>query len=394
MQIEETDEVPTAAADRLQEMVRRLSKKRGVRHAIVAVGSGTGKPIWTGTEGTAHGAEAPMTADTPYFLASVTKLYIATAILRLHEQRRVHLDAPMADYLPSGLVTGLHRWKGTDRTGDITVRHLLGHATGLPEYLVLARSGERSLFDSVGGNRDLEWGIEEIADLVRDAGRPDYPPRPFDGRRHRIRYSDTNFQLLIAIIERTHERPLQEAFEDLVFRPLGLTRTFLPGTPTATGISPAPAAFWAGDDRLDTHPGSLRSFRDLYSTADETLQFMAALVHGQVFDDPATAQLMREHFNPFGFSLSLRPVGPGWPSEYGLGMIRFRMPRIFTGFKQAPTLYGHTGVTGSWLFHVPDLDLILSGTVDQVTGAPVPYRFVPRLLLELEALGIRGPASP
>ncbi len=394
MPIEETHEVSTEAADRLQEMVRRLTKKRGVRHAIVAVGSGTGEPIWTGAEGTADGAETPITPDTPYFLASVTKLYIATAVLRLYEQGRVHLDAPMGDYLPAGLVAGLHRWKGEDRTGDITVRHLLGHATGLPEYLVLARKGERSLFERVGGDQDLEWGIEEIADLVRDVGSPDYPPRPFDGRRHRIQYSDTNFQLLIAIIERTHERPLQEAFEDLVFRPLDLTRTFLPGTPAAAGISPAPAAFWAGDDRLDTQPGSLRSYRDLYSTTEETLRFMAALVHGHAFDHAATAHLMREHFNPFRFSLSLRPVGPGWPSEYGLGMIRFRMPRMFTGFKQAPTLYGHTGVTGSWLFHVPDLDLILSGTVDQVTGAPLPYRFLPRLLLELEALGIRGPAAP
>jgi D-alanyl-D-alanine carboxypeptidase len=117
---------------------------------------------------------------------------------------------------------------------------------------------------------------------------------------------------------------------------------------------------------------------------------MAALVRGHLFDDPSTARLMSEHFNPLAFSLNLRPVGPGWPIEYGLGMVRFRMPRLFTGFRQAPTILGHTGVTGSWLFHVPDLDLILSGTVDQVMGAPVPYRFVPRLVLELQALGIRG----
>lgn len=64
--------------------------------------------------------------------------------------------------------------------------------------------------------------------------------------------------------ERVHGLPLQEAFNDLIFRPLGLSRTFLPGTSAtdaAEAASPAPAAFWAGDDRLDTKPGPLRSFR-------------------------------------------------------------------------------------------------------------------------------------
>lgn len=388
-----TSGVSVAAAQRLQEMVERLTRGRGVRHAVLGVGTGQGQPLWRGAAGDADGAGTPMTPDTPFFLASVTKLYIATSIFRLMEDGQLELHAPMGEYLPVGLVTGLHRWKGVDRTGDITVRHLLGHATGLPEYLLLSRKGEKSIFHRVGGELDTEWGIEEIADLVRECGRPHYPPRPFDGQRHTIRYSDTNFQLLIAILERVHGAPLHQVFHDLIFSPLGLTQTFLPGTPAAEGITSTPAAFWAGDDRLDTKPGPLRSFRDLYSTLNETLRFMGALLHGGIFAQPKTAHLMSAHFNPLAFSLSLRPVGPGWPIEYGLGFIRFRMPRLFTGFRQAPTLFGHTGVTGSWLFHIPELDIIISGTVDQVMGAPVPYRFGPRLALELMKLGVRGPAA-
>jgi D-alanyl-D-alanine carboxypeptidase len=383
--------VSQEADTRLRSMLQKLARGRGVRHAIMAIGTGGGEMIWTGAEGTADEAGTPMTPQTPFFLASVTKLYIATAVLRLMERGELELDAPMHTCLPSKLTDGLHRMDGVDRTGEITLRHLLGHATGLPEYLVLAREGEKSLFERVGVDLHEGWGIEEITSLVRDCGRPHFPPRPFDGQRHTIRYSDTNFQLLIAIIEAVYGGPLHEAFDALIFQPLALSRTFLPGTSAAVEASPDPAAFWGGDHRLDMAEGPLRSFRDLYSTAPETLRFMAALVKGEVFENPATAGIMREHFNPLAFSISLRPVGPGWPTEYGLGMIRFRMPRFFTGFRQAPTLFGHTGVTGSWLFHVPDLDLILSGTVDQVMGAPIPYRFVPRLVLALEELGIRGP---
>jgi D-alanyl-D-alanine carboxypeptidase len=102
---------------------------------------------------------------------------------------------------------------------------------------------------------------------------------------------------------------------------------------------------------------------------------------------------MTAHWNRLAFSLSLRPVAPGWPIEYGLGIMRFRMPRLFSPLRPMPPLVGHTGVTGSWLFHCPDLDLILSGTVDQATAAPLPFRFLPRLLRELETMGIRGPAA-
>jgi D-alanyl-D-alanine carboxypeptidase len=389
MAIAEDGTLPAELAGRLDGMVRKLAAGRGVRHAIVAVGRADGSPLWVGTAGPADDAGTPMTPDTPYFQASVTKLYIATAILRLMEQGRVSLDAPMAAYLPAELVAGLHLWQGEDRTGEVTVRHLLGHATGLEDYLVVSPPGGQSLFASVGTGGDREWGIEEITTLVRDHGRPHYPPRPFDGRRHSIRYSDTNFQLLIAIIRAVTGQSLQAAFDALIFRRLGLGHTFLPSTPAAAAAEPAPAAVWAGDRRLDTLPGTMRSFNDLISTADESLRFMAALVSGEAFEDPATTRLMTAHWNPLAFSLSLTPVGPGWPMEYGLGMIRFRLPRLFAPFRPVPDLIGHSGVTGSWLFHCPALDLILAGTVDQAAAAPVPYRFVPRLVRALEDAGVR-----
>lgn len=64
----------------------------------------------------------------------------------------------------------------------------------------------------------------------------------------------------------------------------------------------------------------------------------------------------------------------------GLGMMRFRLPRVFTPLHPMPAVIGHTGSTGSWLSHCPELDLLLCGTVDQASAGAVPYRFVPKLL--------------
>jgi len=365
---------------RLDRMVQDLVADRGIHHAIVALGRSDGTPLWTGAAGPANETGAPMTAETPHFLASVTKLYIATATLRLVEQGRVSLDAPMSAYLPGDLVAGLHVSKGVDRTGEITVRHLLGHATGLPDYLVIKPRGGTALFDSVGEGTDAQWGIEEIAALLRDHGTPEFAPPPFDGRRHTIRYSDTNFQFLIAIIKAVTGASLQDAFDALIFSRLGLENTFLPGTHAAAAAAQAPAEAWLGDQRLDGLTQAMRSFNDLYGTTNDLLRFMAALVDGTAFEDPATARLMTAHWNPLAFSLSLRPVGPGWPMEYGLGMTRVKVSRWLTPLRPIPEMIGHTGVTGSWVFHCPELDVITAGTVDQATAAALPYRFVPRLL--------------
>jgi hypothetical protein len=60
--------------------------------------------------------------------------------------------------------------------------------------------------------------------------------------------------------------------------------------------------------------------------------------------------------------------------------MRFRLPRIFTPTKPMPSILGHTGSTGCWLFHCPELNMFISGSVDEVTASAVPFRIVPEIL--------------
>jgi D-alanyl-D-alanine carboxypeptidase len=71
---------------------------------------------------------------------------------------------------------------------------------------------------------------------------------------------------------------------------------------------------------------------------------------------------------------------PSWPIEYGLGIMRFRLPRFLTPFRPMPEVVGHTGSTGTWLFHAPEPDLHLAGAVSQITAGAVPFKVVPRIL--------------
>jgi CubicO group peptidase (beta-lactamase class C family) len=171
-----------------------------------------------------------MRHDTPYFLASIDKLFNATIVCRLHERGQVRLDESIATYLPETLVRGLHRLNGTDRTHEITVRHLLSHTSGLADWLEDYPRGGPSLVDRLLAEGDRAMSLEEIVHYVRDRLTPHFHPQPAAVRRPRVRYCDTNFILLAAIIEAVTGRPLHRVHEAMLYEPLNLRRTWMAAT--------------------------------------------------------------------------------------------------------------------------------------------------------------------
>lgn len=102
--------------------------------------------------------------------------------------------------------------------------------------------------------KSLQMGIahdisrEEVMHIVRDHLTPHFPPQPLEAKRQKIRYSDTNYQLLIAIIEAVTGQPLHMAFEELLYTPLALEHTCHPGTRPE---SLEPATLWFAEQPMD-----------------------------------------------------------------------------------------------------------------------------------------------
>ncbi len=362
-----------AVRERLEGILEKLVAPKRIRHALLAVETGDQSFRWVGAAGDAFPDGTPMRPDTPIWIASVTKLYIAAAIHKLHEAELVSLGDPMSAYLPQSLIGGLHRLGGVDHTERITLRHLLGHLSGLPDYLEDQPKGEPSLIEQLL-EQDASFTIQDVVDIVREKLVPLFSPQPLGAKRKKVRYSDTNYQLLMAIIEAVTGRPTHEVFREMFYEPLGLRHTFHPGT--LGGTEPRPATTWIGDRPLDS-PQAVRSARDLISTADDMLVFLRALVRGGIFRQQATLEHMMGNWNTFGFNLN--PSLPGWPIEYGQGMMRMYVPRILSPFRSLPGMVGHTGFCASWLFFFPEADVLTAGTVDQATAAAVPFRLVPQL---------------
>jgi len=379
---------PKSLEARLDSMLDRLISRKDLHSVVAAVESRDGSFRWNGARGRVSPDGPPMAPDTPWFVASITKLFIASVVLRLVEEGELELGDRIVDRLPGRITERLHVLDGEDRTDRITVEHLLAHASGLPDFIedhpVAGGEGpdadRRSLVDRLVEEGDRAFPLEAVADRVRERLRPHFPPQPLDGSRIRIRYSDTNYQLLIGIVEARRDRAFAEVLEALVLEPLGLEHTWLPGRPRGGGPEPVAAALYAGPERVD-FPLFFQSIFDLNSTCGDLLRFLRAGAEGRLFRDPSTWGRMATARGRFSFPrdrASLRQ--PGWPIEYGLGVMRFRLPRAFTPLSRVPEVVGHTGSTGTWLFHAPEPDLYLVGAVSQITAGAVPFRWVPRML--------------
>lgn len=377
----QTKTISDTQAKLLQGFLEQLMGMKGVRHAIMAVESRDGSFSWVEARGIAKPDGTPMDANTPFWIASITKLYIASTILKLHETGMLSIDDLVIDYIPEDLLKGVHVIKGVDYYDQLTIRHLLSHSSGIPDYLEVKEKGEQTIIDRVLEGGDMSWSIEDILEIVRKVNAPLFPPQNLSNSKYRIRYSDTNFQMLIVIIERVTKKSIADTFRDMLFKPLNLVNTFHPGSKPLVPVGPV-ATVWIEDTPFDNKPQSIRSFGDLNSTVKDLIEFMRALINGKVFDKPETLKLMTGMWQTFGFALS--PIAPGWPIEYGLGMMRFKMPRLFTPFNSMPEVIGHTGAVGSWLFYCPKLDLIFVGTVSQITAAAAPFKIMPKLLQILE----------
>ena len=165
----------------------------------------------TVTSGTAElGTGRPMVDGAARFrIASVTKPFTAVAVLQLVARYRVRLDAPVETYLP-GVVRGIG--EGSEIDGrNITVRQLLQHTSGLPDYTRFLNSSE------------LTQPVES-AELVRIAlsHKPDFTPG------QGWRYSNTGYILAGMIVERLTHKDIGTAVTELVIRPAHLRDTYWP----------------------------------------------------------------------------------------------------------------------------------------------------------------------
>jgi uncharacterized protein YbbC (DUF1343 family)/CubicO group peptidase (beta-lactamase class C family) len=265
----------------------------------------------------------PMTEDTIFDLASLTKVIACTpAVLLLVERGQLGLDDRVQAYIPEFTGGGKEA---------VTVRQLLTHVSGL-------RGDIETTSNWQGQAAAIQKACAER--LLTDPGTT-------------FRYSDINFFLLGEIVQRISHTPLQDFLEREIFRPLGMTNTgYLPRESTRTRIAPTEVVHgkpFRGvvHDPTARHMGGVAGHAGLFSTAADLACFARMLLGQGELDGirifkPTTVELMTSVQTPG--SVSARR-GLGWDIDSGYSGPRGRLFPIGS--------FGHTGWTGTSIWIDP-----------------------------------------
>jgi D-alanyl-D-alanine carboxypeptidase len=349
-----------------QSVSELVEKDKPVENCVLAVTKGDGSYSWAGAAGIANqDGQVPMTKDTPIYISSITKLYTATAIMKLYEDGALSLDDTMSKYLPADLITGINVYKGKDYSNEITIGQLLSHTSGIADYYTEKSSkDDKNLFELFLEDPERSWTVDETIARARDDLEPHSPPGTGTF------YSDTNFQLLGKIIENVTQKPLQSVYEDFFFRPLGLKNTWLVGrSEPQVAPSAAPAdVFYEGMVITNTRSnGAYWADGGIVSTAEEMITFLKALNEGKIINRD-TLELMHD-WHKLEF-----------PLQYGYGTMYFKLPGLMSKVTGLTPLWGHSGSTGSFLYYSEDLDLYMAGSTNNVGSNIKPFMLMRRVM--------------
>ncbi|WLW57786.1 serine hydrolase domain-containing protein [Streptomyces sp. YU58] len=285
----------------------RTARRQGAPGAAVRIDA-QGSTFRTAT-GVADRATGRALGNADRFrIGSVTKIFTATVLLQLADEKKLRLDAPVNRYLP-GLLPD-------DR---ITVRHVLSHRSGLYDYTndMFARTVPG--FEAV---RDKVFTYRQLVDRSLRRPRTSSPGAVYS-------YSNTNFVVAGMLVEKLTGHSVRTEYQDRIIEPLKLSDTFyahpstrIPGRHARGYLTPDQAGAPLVDATRQTASWA-QSAGAIVSTTRDLNTFLRALLGGRLTSAAQLAQMRRW-------------VPAGANQAYGLGLRR-------RDLSCGVSVYGHTG---------------------------------------------------
>ena len=312
-----TEQPSPALSDLIQSIDNDLPQalnSYGVPGIAIAI-TRNGEIVWVqgyGLADTEHGT--PVTAETVFQLASLSKTIAAWGVMHLVEEGRLNLDAPAEQYL-----TRWHLPPSEYDADGVTIGRLLSHTAGLSLHG----------YPGFPPNAALPSLEESLSGATNDAGSVYILQEPGSGHT----YSGGGYTLLQLIIEEVTGEPFADYMQREILTPLGMSRSAYVWLPelqpmTATGY----------DSEGYAEPNYLfaaQAAAGLYSTASDFGSFIAAAMPG-----PDGEPAGRGILSPEAVALMTSPH-PEANGEYGLG---YAMETLPNGMRMA----SHYGANYGW----------------------------------------------
>lgn len=247
----------------------------------------------------------PITQNSPFHIASVSKTFTATVILHLMEQGKIQLDDPVEKYLLNFPYA------------HITIKNLLTHRSGLPKYdhFMDGTRSEPYYVKNKRGKKIKKYKVYKVAvgidglpnneELLQYMIRSHPPIESFPDRRYS--YCNTNYAMLALVIEKITKLSFPDFMRDSVFTPLGMKNSFIFSVKDTANYVPsynynrAPFPL----EKLDCIYGD----KNVYSTVRDLLLWDRALYEGK-FVSKATMEMA---YQPYSHETrGQKNYGLGW----------------------------------------------------------------------------------
>lgn len=286
-----------------------------------------GRPVYTKTAGLADlRSHTVIELDSPFQLASVSKIFTATAVLQLQEQGLVHLDSAICTYLPE--------WPYKDQC----VRNLLTHRSGLSRYMAVA--------GWYWPDKQVPLGNQDVFNQFVQ-----HEPLTFFTPDSGFNYCNTNYVVLAEMVERVSGKSFPCYMQDHIFDPLEMHNAFIYSksdstlVPEVKGYKPGRRRYnEAWKDYIDGVWGD----KNVYASLSDIQKFEAALWDGSILSDRTLADMWT-------------PGSPERQFNYGLGW-RIRLhadryiPYHFGWWRGFRTCYIHDPESGIGLIMLSNMD--------------------------------------
>jgi D-alanyl-D-alanine carboxypeptidase len=215
----------TAAPAQVGSVQKAMEELARVPGVVGAVGGAylDGKPVGLASAGSRllGGKGGRIPADARFRIGSQTKGMVATVVLQLAAEGKLGVEDKLADLLPVVAKKDL-----VARAGDITVRQMIRHTSGIPDWYADEPKPDGSEGDISFDPFDFTTYYRPL-DLVKWSSS-----RPRTGEPgQKFSYSNTNYTLLGMIIEKVTGHDLATEMHKRLFGPLGMTKTYLPSRP-------------------------------------------------------------------------------------------------------------------------------------------------------------------
>ena len=288
--------------------------------------------------------QRPMAPDTLFELGSITKPFTALAIMMLAERRQLRYDQSLMDFFPD-----FPPW-----ARQITLRHLLTHTAGIPEYEELfAASGkldrdyprsastQRSPYEPT--SRD---GLALLAAVQKLRFRPGT----------RFEYSNSGYLVLAQVVERVSGLRYPEFLRRYVFEPLGMSRSLVYDETNPPIPQRAVSYTWREGVLADVDYTPLNFIYgdgNLQSTVEELARWDQALYGERLVKAATLQQAFTPGKLPNGNSIE---YGFGWHVNHGYGLRRVAHGGSWLGFKNMMVRYPDQRFTVILLSNIEQFD--------------------------------------